>query len=186
MDKHLSSFGLRIAARRSLERLLRVFGLPPLCMKPLVVPACLLSRLSGIRRMVREVLEKVNNPVVKSWLLDSFRVIPGKKQRWNEAINCKGQFQKFDVKSVLALPSGEVGRLISMPTLQAYPGPWRLPKWPVQHSVSSEFRRSWKQWVALHRIPAKVARKGDLCWRASSLRCTFQCVPQAGQFLKLI
>ena len=44
VDKFLASCGLRTAARAELEKVLRRFQLPPLCVRPLVVHPILLSK----------------------------------------------------------------------------------------------------------------------------------------------
>ena len=89
--KFLSLFGLRIAARSTLERVLKRNGLPPLCVRPLVVHPSLLSRLGVVRKLVESALLEVNNFHAREWII---RVVPGKKRRCSKSVNCKCCFQK--------------------------------------------------------------------------------------------
>ena len=74
-DKFLSFFGLRIAARSTLESVLKRNGLPPLCVRPLVVHPSLLSRLGVVRKLVKSALLEVKSFHAREWI---FRVVPGK------------------------------------------------------------------------------------------------------------
>ena len=51
LDKRLPVFGWRIAARRCLEKALRAYSLPPLCVRPWTVPAALVSSPRLLRRI---------------------------------------------------------------------------------------------------------------------------------------
>ena len=160
IDKFLASCGLRTAARAELEKVLRRFQLPPLCVRPLVVHPILLSKLGQIRKLVKKALDTIVNGYAQQWLLQHLQVVPGKKERWQDQVNCKQIFARFKRTDFLKKPAGALGLMAQCRSLRAHQGAWRLPKWPSRKQVIGNLRSVWKSWSASHRLPLSATRAG--------------------------
>ena len=92
--------------------------------------------------------------------MQHLRVLPGKQERWDNLIDAKKAFQKFDKKNVecSAWELHKLGKKLCMPSLVAFSGAWRLPRWPRQRHVARGLRGVWRTWTEQHRLPARVHR----------------------------
>ena len=92
----------------------------------------------------------------RDWLSHRLRVVPGRKRRWAEVINCKKVCASFNKSDFLALGAVGMGSLATMPSLRAHVGPWRLPRLPTVLALHRQLRSQLHQWCMGHRIPARA------------------------------
>ena len=156
IDARLRCLGMRIAARRACEFLLRRFKLPPLTLRPLPIPAPLVSSIPQLRRIIGGGLSKVQNFFARQWLVNNLRVIPGPRLKWANHVNSKVALAGIDFVQLAALSPDELAKLISMPSLHAQSGPWRLPQWPCVSGLRRATLAGWKDWAIRHRLPRGV------------------------------
>jgi hypothetical protein len=153
IDARLRCFGARIAARRTCEFLLRRFKLPPLTLRPLSIPAPLVSSIPQLRRIIAGGLSSVKNYFARQWLVSKLRVLPGPRLKWSNHVNSKLALAGIDFKQLAELPSDDLSKLVSMPSLHAQSGPWRLPQWPQASVLRCSTLSGWKDWAIRHRLP---------------------------------
>ena len=160
VDARLPCFGMRIAARRALEQVLRRAKLPPLCVRPLCIHPALLPRLPAIRNLVRSSLILIKNRPAREWLDRHLRVIPGKRRKWQDKINAKQALRGIGRPTLLGMTKEEFSASVSLQSMAAFPGPWRLPQWPSWTTVHKDFVGVWRQWSQGHRLPKQAVYKG--------------------------
>ena len=161
VEKALSSIGLRIAARRTMEKALGAYGLPPLCVRPLVLPAFLLPRLRMVRQAVFAALCQVKNRQARKWLSDNVRVFPSKVHRWKSRVNAKSVLSRTCLSDLHRFSKDELSRMCTMPSLRACHAQWRLPIWPTRARVRGLLRGAWNTWAQSHRLPFASIRLGN-------------------------
>ena len=160
LDKRLPTIGWRIAARRSLERVLRWWRLPPLCLRPWVVPATMLRNLRALRGLAMSSVAVIRNRHAKRWVLDNLKVVPARVMRWTVHVNAKKVLARTSLADFQGKPVAALSKLSALPSLQACLGPWRLPVWPTRQRIKAALSISWNEWSQNHRLPFHSQRKG--------------------------
>ena len=159
-DSRIPGFGARLAARKTCEYLLKRYRLPPLCVKPWVVPRGLVRRLGALRCHAFKSLSGIRNAYSRYWLMDHIRVVPGRTERWSHRSNAKSQCNSQSLDLLQGLSPSQLQCLCNLPSLRAMNGAWRLPVWPTWHRVQSQLKRSWTIWAEAHRLPPRTAQAG--------------------------
>ena len=121
-DSRLPGFGARLAARKTCEYLLKRYRLPPLCVKPWVVPRGLLRHLGALRRHALRSLICIRNAYSRYWLLDHIRVIPGRTERWSDRANAKSLCSSQSLASLQGMSPGQLQSLCNLTSLRAMSG----------------------------------------------------------------
>ena len=163
VDKCIRGLGGKIAARRAIEFQLRRWRLPPLQLKPLLVPRPLIKCIGKLRRIILAAFAVVRNPWAKRWLCDNIRILPARIQRWNDRANIKAVCCRQKLGSLCGKSLLELERLSLLPSLRGHLGSWRLPVWPKFGRTCSAFRREWSLWTSSHRLSPTLHRAGR--WR---------------------
>ena len=159
-DSRLPGFGARLAARKTCEYLLRRHRLPPLCVKPWVVPRGLVRQLGALRRHAFRFLSNIRNAYSRYWLMDHIRVVPGRTERWSHRSNAKSQRCGQSLAFLQGQSPDQLQGLCNLSSLRAMWGAWRLPVWPSWHRTQSQLKRSWTIWAEGHRLPPRTAQAG--------------------------
>ena len=160
VDSRIRGLGGKISARRTLEYHLKRWKLPPLCVRPLLVPRCFTKALGTLRRAVWNALAGVTNRWSKQWLAENLRVLPAKTQKWSEKANAKRVLSGCSLDLLREMSTEKLGSICDIPSLRAFSGPWRLSVWPRQRSVAATLRCSWHSWASQHRLPSKATCAG--------------------------
>ena len=81
ISSSFGSFGLQLAARRTLDAVLRRLRMPPLTVRPWVIPGAVLRYSGQLRRMAAGSILNIRNYYARRWVASHLKVVPGKIQR---------------------------------------------------------------------------------------------------------
>ena len=139
IPSRFGSFGLQLAARSTLEKALCGLKMPPLAIRPWIVPSAVLARRGKLRSLAYSCIQKIQDYSAWRWIAEHLRVAPGTTKRWTDRVNAKIVLSKLSLTALRDCSVPDSRRLANMPSLRAHEAPWRLPVWPSQ--MSSALRR---------------------------------------------
>ena len=168
----------QIAAKKSLNWLLRVRGLPPLTIPPIVVPFSMRRQLPVIRRGMSEAIAQVRNEPARRWLREKCKYTVAKLPTWHDQVNAKKVLQGLSTSDAACGPRS-LGLASRAADLRASLVSWRLPIWPSRRRVVKDVRERWSRWADLARLPLRVRRFGRGAWERCFVRTRFREPPAA-------
>ena len=97
----------------------------------------------------------------RRWMSENLQIRRARAPRWNERFNVKQKLRAFDLSDLESVSAERLGEMATMPSLRAYGGPWKLPRWPQERRLQKQIRASWRSWTTAHRLHPRVHRSMD-------------------------
>ena len=137
----------QMAASKTLNYALRIQGLPPTSVPPLLLHRRVLQRRGALKAIVARILAAHESTCARKWLEAHISFRPARAPRWTDEFNGKRSIASFDTAAGLDLDPVIIGRATHAPSLRAVEAPWRLPQWPRVQSLVATTRSAFRQWA---------------------------------------
>jgi len=163
VDAFLDVPARRIAARSNIDYFLRRLCLPPLRLPVLKVPAEVYRRgRSMVRSAMRAAVNGMRCEPAKRWVWAHMRITCARTPRWCDYFSGNRCCRRMCTSRFVGWEPSELARELSLSTLRAVPGPWRLPCWPTEDSLRLQLSEVWHPWAK------KVNLHGRAKWIGAS------------------